>query len=374
MTERQIGIVSVGQTTHESRKDLTSEEIIFEAVSNAFRGCTLDVSDIDIVADSGNDMLEGRSISDCTMIEALGGHLRPSYNIEEDGAMAAYYAKMLLQSGKYDTALVVGHGKASNLSQDQFTNMMFEPFCTRPTGIDGVTSAALQARAYVEATETEPMDAARVVARNHTRGADNAKVQTGIGSLTPEEAAAADEVATPLRESDTPPVTDGACALVLAADEVARRATDQPAWIEGAAHSSDSYTLDRDLSRARSGERAAEDAYEQAGVTDPRAEIDIAEISGPTSYQELLLYEALGLSERGESPTLLDDDETAVNPSGGTLAANPTMATGLVRIAETALQVTGTAGDRQVEGASRGLAHGTTGINLQNNAVFVIGA
>jgi len=373
VTDRDIGIVSTGQTTYQQRNDKTSEEIIFEAVSDALRGCSLDLSDIDVVADSGSDMLEGRSISDCTMVESLGGHLRPSYNIEEDGAMAAYYGKMLLQSGKYDTALVVGHGKVSNLSRGQFTNMMFEPFYTRPTGIDRTTSSALQARAYMEATGIGPEEAAGVVARSMANGLANEHVQTGIEPVTEKEAAAADEIASPIKESDIPPVTDGACALLLAADDIARRTTNQPAWIEGAAHNSDPYALDRDLSRSQSCETAAQEAYDKAGIDDPQSAVDIAEISGRTSYQELLLYESLGLCDRGEAASLLDDEVT-VNPSGGALAADPIMATGLVRIAETALQVTGDAGNRQVTDASRGIAHGTTGINLQNNAVFVIGA
>jgi acetyl-CoA C-acetyltransferase len=285
--------------------------------------------------------------------------------------MSAYYADMLLRSGKYDTALVVGYGKASNMSRTQFTNMMFEPFYTRPLGIDGVTSAALQARSYLDATGVDPRAAGEVVARNRANGERNPRVETGLDAMTPAEARDAGPVADPLLETDHSPVTDGACALVLATEEIAERADDSVAWIEGAAHASDGYTLDRDLSRAASCETAAEEAYDRAGVDDPAAAFDVAEVGASTSFQELLLYESLGLADRGEAPAVLDGD-VAVNPSGGALAADPTMATGLVRIGEAALQVMDEAPGRGVEGASRALAHGTTGIDLQNNAVFVL--
>ena len=345
--------------------------MIFEAVEAAFRGCALDWEDVEVVADSGSDVLDGRSLGDCTLFEALGAHLKPSYRIEEDGAMSAYYGNMLLQSGKYDTALVVGYGKGSNVSQSQATNMMFEPFYTRPLGVDGVTSAALQAQSYLEETGADPAAAGDVVAQSRARGGDNPRVQTDLEQLDAEAARQTAKIATPLRESDQAPTTDGACALILATEEIATRVTDTVAWIEGAAHSSDKYTLDRDLSRANSCERAAESAYEQADVSDPVAAFDVAETGATTSFQELMVYESLGLAERGDAATVFESD-VSMNPSGGALAANPAMATGLVRIGEAALQVTGEAPGRQVDGASRAVAHGTTGINLQNNAVFVL--
>lgn len=371
MTDRRVGIVSVGQTTHEQRKTGTIEDMIFEAVEAAFRGCALEWEDVDVVADSGSDVLDGRSLGDCTLFEALGAHLKPSYRIEEDGAMSAYYANMLLQSGKYDTALVVGYGKGSNVSRSQYSNMMFEPFYTRPLGVDGATSAALQAQSYLDETGVDPAAAGEVVARNRASGADNPRVATDLAAMDADDVRGTEPVATPLRAGDQSPTTDGACALVLASEEIAEQTTESTAWIEGAAHSSDEYTLDRDLSRAPSCERAAATAYEQAGVDDPAAAVDLAEIGAETSFQELILYEALGLADRGEAPAALDGD-VAVNPSGGALAADPIMATGLVRIGEAALQVMDQAPGRQVDGAATALAHGTTGINLQNNAVFVL--
>ncbi|MDY6796500.1 MAG: hypothetical protein SWK76_14670 [Actinomycetota bacterium] len=62
-----------------------------------------------------------------------------------------------------------------------------------------------------------------------------------------------------------------------------------------------------------------------------------------------------------------------VNPSGGALAANPVVARGLARLAEGYLQLSGQAGVRQVAGAKRALVHGTVGLCLQNNVVFVLG-
>jgi acetyl-CoA C-acetyltransferase len=108
---------------------------------------------------------------------------------------------------------------------------------------------------------------------------------------------------------------------------------------------------------------AMQRSYDQAGVTNPREQIDVAEIYAPFSSVELHVIEAAQLSPLGESFTrmaagefALGSEGTVVNPSGGTLCTNPIAVTGLVRAGEVYLQVTGQAGDRQVQNASVGLA------------------
>jgi acetyl-CoA C-acetyltransferase len=380
MTGEPVAIINVGQTDYRSRSSRSIEDLIFRAVEDAIQGTPLDHADIDVVADAGSDVLDGRSLSDCTLIEPIGGHLKPSYRIEEDGAMALYYAYMLLRTGKYDTALAVGYGKNSNISRRQAGNMMFEPFYTRPLGLDGVTAAGLQANAYFESTGADIEDATRIVEENRAKGARNSKVGNELNKKSPGLDQASSPVARPLTETHCSPSTDGACAVLLARGPVARRTTSEPAWIKGASHYSDAYTLDRDLSRAPSCERAATEAYDEARIENPREELDVVEVTESFSVQELILLEELGLCDRGEAAGMVARGETAadgdipVNMSGGALSADPKLATGLIRTAEVANQVTGDAGTRQIDGASLGVAHGTTGINLQNNAVFVIGA
>ena len=92
-----------------------------------------------------------------------------------------------------------------------------------------------------------------------------------------------------------------------------------------------------------------------------------------------MLYEALGLCDSGKGGELIDSGVTEltgalpVNPSGGTLAGNPYMATGLIRFAEAYLQLSGKAGERQVSDCQTALVHGGHGACLQSNGAVILG-
>jgi acetyl-CoA C-acetyltransferase len=112
-----------------------------------------------------------------------------------------------------------------------------------------------------------------------------------------------------------------------------------------------------------SGRAAARAVYAQAGIADPRHQLDVAEIYEPFSWIEVMWYENLGFCEQGEGWKLLRDGvtdyggELPVNPSGGVLSTNPIGASGLLRMAEAALQVMGEAGEHQVPDARMALGH-----------------
>ena len=190
-----------------------------------------------------------------------------------------------------------------------------------------------------------------MVARSRRNAAGNPNAQLS-GDV--EESALLDEpyYADPLRRHDCPPVTDGCAVVVLAAGDRARELSERPAWIRGIDHRVDVQSLgSRDLTASASTRLAGE----KAGVGDRPC--DIAELHAPFSHQELILAEALGL----------DEDVTAVNPSGGALASNPVMVAGLVRLGEAARRIS--AGE-----ADRAVAHATSGPCLQQNLVCVLEA
>jgi acetyl-CoA C-acetyltransferase len=122
---------------------------------------------------------------------------------------------------------------------------------------------------------------------------------------------------------------------------------------------------------------AASEAYKMAGIHNPRKEIDVAEVYNPFTYQELIFYECFGFCGKGEACKLVEDGvelrggELPVTPSGGVLCTNPIGATGLVRVGEAALQVTGRAGDRQIPGAKTALAHAMGGVD-QFNGIMIL--
>jgi len=141
---------------------------------------------------------------------------------------------------------------------------------------------------------------------------------------------------------------------------------------------SDTYWIgERDLSRLTSLEEATIRAYQAAQIKDPLKEIDLAEIQEVTAYHELMSYEALLFCGPGEASRLILDGVTGsggklpVNLSGGTLSTNPYFASGLVRVAEAALQVLGKAGEHQLPGVQVALAQTTSGFAGQSSATFI---
>jgi acetyl-CoA C-acetyltransferase len=183
----------------------------------------------------------------------------------------------------------------------------------------------------------------------------------------------------PVRELTMAPISDGACALVLASEKRAREITDRPVWIQGVGFCHDAYLRDRDLSELGSLQIAAQKAYAMAGVKEPMAELDFAEVTERYAHEELMIYEALGLCDKGRGKGLVRSGVTEaggefpVNPSGGALGADPICATGLIRLVEAVKQIRGEADGYQVEGVGRAVAHGQFGICAQKNAVFVLG-
>jgi acetyl-CoA acetyltransferase len=156
-------------------------------------------------------------------------------------------------------------------------------------------------------------------------------------------------VTAPLRRHDLPPISDGACAIVLATADKAKALSKRPVWIRGIDHRMDIHQPGmRDLTESPSTRIAGK----KAGVN--RGKIDVAELSATFSYQEKLLCEELGLGA-----------DVEVNPSGGALAANPVMAVGIARFAEAARQIA-------EHGKRRAVAHATSGQCLQQNLVAVL--
>jgi acetyl-CoA C-acetyltransferase len=188
-------------------------------------------------------------------------------------------------------------------------------------------------------------------------------------------------LAWPVQRLDVSPVSDGAVALVLAAEHVAKRITDKPVWIKGVGWSLDTtYWTNRDLYYPKYVEYAARMAYDMAGITEPRKQIHIVEPYDPFDYKELHHLEGLLLCEKGEAPRLTADGVTQrdgdlpVCPSGGLLGVgNPIAAAGLMKIAEIFWQLRGEAGRRQVPGRpTLGLAQ-AWGDLMQVGTVVVMG-
>jgi acetyl-CoA C-acetyltransferase len=178
----------------------------------------------------------------------------------------------------------------------------------------------------------------------------------------------------------TNPVTGCVAMVIATADFAAERNVKDVAWIRGMGWATEtSFLGDRDLTAAPALQAAAQQAYEQAGITDPITQLDVAEITDATPHAELLAYEALGLCTRQDWAARVMDGSFAlggrlpVNLSGGVQTFNPVFCTGLIRVAEVANQVRGHAGGHQHKGARNGLAQAGSGFAMQYQAAIVLG-
>jgi acetyl-CoA C-acetyltransferase len=378
---RRVAIVAVGQTRHEAFKDdRVYWENAYEATKLALESAGLDKGQIDTVIASGWDAVDGRTISDMHTCMAIGGYLKDSAHVGEDGILALAYGYLRIASGQFDTAVVAGQGHRE-ASLERVSNVVFDPLFTRPLGANYLTSLAMQANAYAQRYGVGQESAAKVVVKNRANGTHNpySHLQSPVAL---EEVLSSGWVAYPLRALDCPPESVGGVALVLAAEENVKRITDRPVWIKGISWAIESYYLgSKDLSQMPSLAAAAQRAYGMAGITRPLEELDVAEIHEPTSYHELMAYEALGLAEAGQGSRLVEEGATErggklpVNLSGGSLSTNLLGASGLARAAEAALQLRGEAHGRQVAGARLALAHGFSslgGAASPTNCVVVL--
>ena len=144
----------------------------------------------------------------------------------------------------------------------------------------------------------------------------------------------------PIRYSETCPSSDGACAMVLTDRAGAARAPRPPAWMHGGAMRSEpTLFAGKDFVSPQAGKDCAADVYRQAGITDPRREIDAVEMYVPFSWYEPMWLENLGFADEGEGWKLTEsgvtelDGDLPVNMSGGVLSTNPIGASGMIRFA-----------------------------------------
>lgn len=374
----RVAIVGVAQTVHQERMDENGRAATFSLVRGLLDELGLKREEIGTVISSSSDWWTGIACSNEYYYDSLGAFGKSSTKAEEDGALAFIYALMRVMSGHHDLAIVHAITKMSEIPDpNTVSSYAANPFFERTVGLEKYSAAALQCRLYMDRCGITPEQMAKVVEKNRRNALRNPYAHLRK-AVTVEEVLKSPEVASPLRELDIAPRSDGICAVVIASEERAKKLTDRPAWVAGFGHAVDrSIFGDRDLLDGVLP-NAAKRAYDMAGVKNPLKEIDVAEICERFSYEELLWYEGLGFCRKGEGGRLLDqgitqmEGELPVNPSGGVLSSNAYCARGLVRIAEAALQVMGKAGERQVPGAKRALAHSTHGFAGQLHSVIIL--
>ncbi len=377
----KVAIVGIGQSKSVEHSNDALADIIFQVSAKALEDAQLKISDIDSVTLAAHDMVDGRAITSMLTAPPAGAYLKDEIRVADDGAFAAVLACLRILTGDFSTSLVVSWSKCSECARDilhKVANLSYDPFFYRPFALNDVTSYAIQAQRYMSKYNITEAQAAQVVVKNRANGQKN-EVAHLQSRVTMDEVLKSKPVSYPLKMLDLPPWSDGACALVLASEDVAKKLKKPCAWVIGFGWANDTYySGDKDLAELESLYLAANKAYKMAGISNPSKEIDVAEIHDITSFHELMAYEALGFCAKGMAGMYLESGATAidgdlpVNPSGGCLSSNPYTAVGLIRVAEAALQIIGGASDHQIPNAKTALAHGISGLNAQSNSVLIL--
>ncbi|MEV0522009.1 lipid-transfer protein [Streptomyces sp. NPDC050439] len=293
------------------------------------------------------------------------------------GSTALWLARQAVESGAADCVLAVGfeqmrRGALTTVWPDRPEPLArFEDVATAVQGASDAPSAARlfggAGVAYAERHGLAPDTFARIAvkARAHAAHNPDAVFRTPVSV---EEVLASPSIYGPLTRLQCCPPTCGAAAAVITSESFARaHGLDSSISIAAQAMTTDTPDTfaERDLMKLVGYDmtrKAAAQVYEQAGV-DPY-DLTVVELHDCFTTNELITYEALGLTPEGTAEKFIADGDNTyggrvvTNPSGGLLSkGHPLGATGLAQCTELVRQLRGTAGARQVEGARLALQH-----------------
>jgi acetyl-CoA C-acetyltransferase len=382
MGKERVAVVGIGQTHHQAtRGDVSIAGLVREAAVEALDDAGMTWGDIDaVVVGKAPDFFEGVMMPELYLADALGAVGKPLLRVHTAGSVGgstALVAASLVQAGIHRRVLTVAFEKQSE-SEAMWALTLPIPFS--PPLVAGAGGYfAPHIRAYMRRSGAPDHIGVLVALKDRTNALRNPKAHLHEENLTFESVQDSIMLWDPIRYSETCPSSDGACALVLT-DEAGGDAATDPAWmLGGAMRSEPTMAPGRDQVNPKAGRDCAADVYAQAGITEPRREIDVAEVYVPFSWYEPMWLENLGFAPEGSGWKLVEDGATSMegdipwNPSGGVLSSNPIGASGMIRFAEAALQVRGMAGDHQVDGARVAIGHAYGG-GSQFFAMWAVGA
>jgi acetyl-CoA C-acetyltransferase len=359
-------VVGIGQTKHDAKRiDVSQVGLVREAALRALEdsGCTW--SDIDaVVIGKAPDLFEGVMMPELFLADALGCAGKPMLRVHTAGSVGgttAVVAASLVQAGIHERVLTVAYEKQSESNAMWALSIKIPFSATVVAGAGGYFAPLI--RGYMHRSGAPEDTGIRVALKDRKNALKNPYAHLKFPDIDFDQVANSPMLWDPIRFLETCPSSDGACAMVLASEEAARGA-ERPAWVHATAMRSEPTMFSgRDQVNPQAGKDCAAELYKKAGITDPRKEIDCAEIYVPFSWFEPMWMENLGFAEEGQGWKMTYDGATAldgdmpVNMSGGVLSSNPIGASGMLRFAEAALQVRGQAGEHQVDGAHRALGH-----------------
>ena len=376
-------VVGIGQTKYRTkRSDVSIAGMVREAAMDALNDAGLGWDDIDaVIIGKAPDMFEGVLMPELYLTDALGCNGKPMLRVHTAGSVGgstAIVAASYVQSGVFKRILTVTYEKQSE-SNAMWALSSPQPFSPHlNAGAGGYFAPII--REYMRRSES-PYDAGiKVAVKDRLHGAKNPLAHLQLPNINMKEVEESPMLWDPLRFLEVCPSSDGACAMVIAHEDLVGESPKKPAWIKGQAMRSEpTMYAGREEVNPQAGRDCAADVYKQAGISNPLKDFDCAEVYVPFSWYEPMWLENLGFADEGKGWELtmagVTDNNTGGacpwNPSGGVLCSNAIGASGMIRFAEAARQVRNDAGDHQVEGATTALGHAYGG-GAQFFAMWVV--
>ncbi len=358
----RVAIVGIGQTYHTSRRpDVNQPEMVAEAVRAALADAQLSIKDIEALFFSNMETFEGIFLPDHGMAAEVGALGKPGLKVctgGTSGGSVVCEGFFFVSSGLYDLALVIGFEKQDCGDTTAAISAAATPMWGKGAATGAIGEFAKQALSYMETSGAKEEHAAMARLKADRNACRNPYAHLKLGLKSVDDVLQSAYLVWPLRILDFCPQSCGACALIFASEQRAKKITKKPVWI------ADVETVHQEPFRAGvfgdpTGKEtytqhvACERLYKRNGITNPRKDIDMAEIYEPSNWEEMNLYEHFHFCEKGEGWKLIEkgiteiEGEFPVNCSGGVLATNPIGATPTIRVAEAALQIRGDAGEHQ---------------------------
>ena len=361
MGER-CAVVGIGQTHFKKRRDDVSiAGLLREAIDRALTDAELSLKDVDaVVIGKAPDAFEGIVMPELFLADSVGAAGKPLLRVHTAGSVGGstfIVGAHHVITGIHNTVLAVSWEKQSE------GNAQWGLAGGRSGGIGAGGAFAPWMRAYIQQSGAPEYIGWMVAVKDRRNAAKNPYAHLKMPDITLEQVKESPMLWDPIRFQESCPSSDGACAVILTNEAGARRAPRPPAWIHALSVRSELGQFPgRNPVRPQAGVECAADVYRQAGITDPRSQIDMAELYVPFSWYEPMWLEGHDIAGAGEGWKMVDSGDTdlggsfPVNPSGGVLSTNAIGASGMVRFAEAALQVRGLAGEHQVPDVRTALA------------------
>lgn len=368
---RRVAVVAGGHSKFGKRFDATMRELSAEAFKPIVdEGITQDKIDASILSYAASQF-SGQGAGSALIADYIGLQNKPHMRVESactTGTASLRAAWGMVSAGLYDVMLVLGVEQMNRVSSAMATEYMSQAGDMRweyPYGISFPAFYALMASRYMSDYGMTHDTLAKIAVKSHHYGAQNPKAHLPK-EVSFEEANNAVAICSPLNLYDCSLITDGAAAVVIAAEDRVKEFTDRPMWIKGiGAGASEMMIQDRSSLTSIAGAKyAAKAAYKMAGV-EPK-DIKMAQVHDCFTIAELIAYEDLGFAEPGKGPEIVENKENyhngriPVNCDGGLKSkGHPLGATGISMTYEVMKQMRGEAenSSRQIDDVDLGLVH-----------------